>query len=113
MEAYERWFEQNGEPGQRQLAALRLLGFFDRPASRECLDVLRKGVPIPGLTEPLQDLSDAEWNSTLTTLAEDHRLIAITRRHGRIRPQPPTTARYTLPTRTPQSHRPGPRATAD
>jgi hypothetical protein len=33
MEAYEKWFVGEGEKGQRQLAVLRLLGLFDRPAS--------------------------------------------------------------------------------
>ena len=41
MEAYEKWFAGEGEKGQRQLAILRLLGLFDRPASKDCLDALR------------------------------------------------------------------------
>ncbi len=41
MEAYEQWFEREGAQGQRQLAVLRLLGLFDRPASKACLDALR------------------------------------------------------------------------
>ena len=32
MGAYEKWLTQSGEEGMRQLAVLRLLGLFDRPA---------------------------------------------------------------------------------
>ena len=32
MAAYETWFGRAGGQGARELAALRLLGFFDRPA---------------------------------------------------------------------------------
>ena len=42
MEAYEKWFQHEGEHGQRQLAVLKLLGLFDRPASKSCLDALRQ-----------------------------------------------------------------------
>ncbi|WP_295393187.1 TIR domain-containing protein [uncultured Thiodictyon sp.] len=55
--AYERWFERSapgaGESGAQALAALRLLGYFDRPASVENLAALRAAPPIPGLTEAL------------------------------------------------------------
>ena len=53
MAAYETWFAAAGEAGARELAALRLLGFFDRPASPEDLAALRAAPPIPGLTEAL------------------------------------------------------------
>ena len=70
MAAYQTWFEREGEQGARQLAALRLLGFFDRPADRDNLDALRAEPPIPGLTEPLVGLSEAQWSITLGQLAE-------------------------------------------
>jgi tetratricopeptide (TPR) repeat protein len=65
MEAYEKWFEREGKQGQRQLAVLRLLGLFDRPAAKSCLDALRNEPVITGLTEPLvglqpRDLAAAE-----------------------------------------------------
>ncbi len=68
MAAYETWFQREGERGARELATLRLLGFFDRPADTGCLAALRWAPPIPGLTEPLVDLSTAQWNVTLSRL---------------------------------------------
>ena len=53
MAAYTHWLGQGGEPGAQALAALRLLGFFDRPASPDNLAALRAAPPIPGLTEAL------------------------------------------------------------
>ena len=84
MEAYERWFEQHGEAGQRQLAALRLLGFFDRPASAGCLEALRSGEVIEGLTEPLAGVAEEDWQAILTRLADEHGLISLERAGGRI-----------------------------
>jgi tetratricopeptide (TPR) repeat protein len=86
MKAYEIWFASQGEAGARELAALRLLGFFDRPASAANLAALRQAPAIPGLTEalfhwnkgffgffrkPLAPIKDQEWNSAL------HHLRAI------------------------------------
>jgi len=51
LKAYEKWFAAEGEKGQRQLAILRLLGLFDRPASRSCLESLRAPPVIAGLTD--------------------------------------------------------------
>ncbi|MGB0722918.1 MAG: DUF4062 domain-containing protein [Gammaproteobacteria bacterium] len=70
MAAYERWFAGDTEHGPRHLAALRLLGFFDRPAQAESLAALRAAPPITGLTEALQDLSDADWRRTLSHLRD-------------------------------------------
>jgi len=70
LDAYSAWFEREGERGRRATAVLRLLGLFDRPATGACLDALRAAPAIPGLTEPLIDLSEAQWNLTLTRLAE-------------------------------------------
>jgi hypothetical protein len=68
--AYEAWFAREGKARSRELAALRLLGFFDRPASRALVDALRAAPPIPGLTEPLQDLDEDAWTTTLANLAD-------------------------------------------
>ena len=68
MAAYEAWFAHEGETGARELAALRLLGFFDRPAHPEGLEALRAGPAIEGLTEPLMGLSPAQWRTTLGRL---------------------------------------------
>ncbi|WP_295436085.1 hypothetical protein [uncultured Thiodictyon sp.] len=53
MAACETWFGRAGGEGARELAALRLLGFFDRPAEAGCLAALRQAPPMAGLTEPL------------------------------------------------------------
>ena len=67
------WFSGKSEDraeGERQLAILRLLGLFDRPASGDCLAALRRTPRISGLTEPLVKLSDAQWNVAVSRLAE-------------------------------------------
>jgi len=71
MEAYEKWFEREGAQGQRQLAVLRLLGLFDRPASKTSLDALRNAPAIAGLTEPLVGLQPRDL------AAVEHRLEEI------------------------------------
>jgi len=78
MEAYEHAFEREGEKGQRALAILRLLGFFDRPMSADCCDALLKAPAIVRLTEPLVGLSEAQLNVVLSRL-EAAKLIT---RHG-------------------------------
>jgi hypothetical protein len=72
MEAYEKWFEREGEHGQ--LAVLRLLGLFDRPASRTCLDALRKEPVIAGLTEALVALNTRKSTAVARRLEEIHLL---------------------------------------
>jgi hypothetical protein len=76
MEAYERWFEREGEEGRRQLAVMRLLGLFDRPASRSCLDALREQPAIAGLTEPLVGLSARDWEIVTSRLEQINLLTA-------------------------------------
>ena len=89
MDAYVRWFEDETEEdgrrvrapglhpvgpvpspgaGQRALALLSLLGLFDRPATADCLAALLKEPAIPGLTEPLVGLTEAQLNIALTRL---------------------------------------------
>lgn len=70
MAAYEKWLATGGDDGTRQLAILRLMGLFDRPADADCMAALRKAPAIPGLTEPLVGLSDATWQAALNRLAE-------------------------------------------
>jgi hypothetical protein len=74
MEAYERWFQHAGENGKCQLAVLRLLGIFDRPAPKGCVDALRNEPIIVGLTEPLVGLSEREWTLVVNRLG-DIRLV--------------------------------------
>jgi tetratricopeptide (TPR) repeat protein len=74
--AYETWLASGGVNGQRQLAILRLLGLFDRPASDDCLAALRREPVIEGLTESLVLIEEADWNTTVGELG-DCRLLAI------------------------------------
>jgi TIR domain-containing protein len=74
LAGFEKWFGQSAE-----LEALRLLGFFDRPADECCLEALRTTPPIPGLTELLAGTAAADWVRVLAHL-ETLRLIHT--RHG-------------------------------
>jgi len=76
MTAYEKWLAESGEHGQRQLAILRLMGFFDRPADPPCLAALCEPPAIPELTEPLAELSDVDWNLAVAALEEAGLVIA-------------------------------------
>jgi hypothetical protein len=76
MEAYERWFEREGAQGQRQLAVLRILGLFDRPASKSCLDALRQRPAIAGLTVPLVNLHHREL-AAVTNRLEEIQLLTV------------------------------------
>lgn len=70
MEAYERWFADGDPAARRQLAALRLLGLFDRPAPADCLAALRGGDSIPGLTEEWAGTRATDWDIALGRLQE-------------------------------------------
>ena len=73
LSSYHDWLTTaQGQP--ETLAVLRLLGLFDRPATPDCLGLLRKGEVIPGLTEYLHDLSEAHWNTLLKRLERAHLL---------------------------------------
>jgi tetratricopeptide (TPR) repeat protein len=90
MRAYEKWLGEGVE-----LAVLRLLGLFDRPADAASIDVLRAAPAIPGLTEPLfhwkkrsrwfglssevnmTPISEAEWQQALAKLRRIKLLGAI------------------------------------
>jgi tetratricopeptide (TPR) repeat protein len=64
MASYERWLGDGPE-----LAVLRLLGLFDRPADAESIAALRAAPAIPGLTDALQNLSETKWRQTLAKLS--------------------------------------------
>ena len=78
MDSYVKWFESEGEKGLRALAMLRLLGLFDRPADAGCLVALWKAPAIPGLTEPLIAMDEAQRNIVLKRL-EDANLLMVNR----------------------------------
>jgi tetratricopeptide (TPR) repeat protein len=56
MAAFARRFDDGPE-----VELLRLLGLFDRPADSKALESLRAAPPIPGLTDRLHLLSEADW----------------------------------------------------
>ncbi len=68
MAAYARWMEDGSDEARRELAILRLMGLFDRPATADCLAALLAAPAIPGLTEPLTGLPEEDWNSSLEAL---------------------------------------------
>jgi len=63
MESYQTWLGEGSE-----LAVLRMLGLFDRPADEKALEALLKSPAIRGLTESLTHLSPAEWRTILAKL---------------------------------------------
>jgi tetratricopeptide (TPR) repeat protein len=63
MRAYEKWLREGVE-----LAVLRLLGLFDRPAEIASIMALRAAPAIPGLTAAFQGLKGREWQQALAKL---------------------------------------------
>ncbi|MBI1766682.1 MAG: TIR domain-containing protein [Acidobacteria bacterium] len=61
--AYETWLGDGVE-----VAILRLLGLFDRPAEATSIAALRAAPAMPGLTETLQGLSEVKWQQALSKL---------------------------------------------
>ena len=51
-----------------EVAVLRMLGLFDRPADEKAFEALLKPPAIPGLTEALTGLSARQWQSILARL---------------------------------------------
>jgi tetratricopeptide (TPR) repeat protein len=77
MAVYEQWLLSGGDEGRREVAVLRLMGLFDRPADADCLKALRS-VSIPDLTEPIVGLDDDDWEFSLTGL-EEAKLLTVNR----------------------------------
>jgi hypothetical protein len=76
--ALEQWLlRDGGDEGRREVAVLRLMGLFDRPADAGCLAALRSET-IPGLTEPLAGLADDDWEFCLSGL-EAAKLLTVNR----------------------------------
>ena len=67
---YAEWLGEGPE-----LAILRLLGLFDRPAGPKPLAALRAKPAIPELTEPLMELGGEAWQLTLSNLREHGLLL--------------------------------------
>jgi hypothetical protein len=70
IEAYEKWFAAGDEQAQRQLAILRLLGLFDRPASNDSLTALRAEPKLAGLNDAIVGGSNRDWKIVLSRLQE-------------------------------------------
>jgi len=73
MEAYEQWLLQGGEEGKREVAILKMMGLFDRPADASSIKLLCSEI-IPELNEPLLDLSEENWSISLSKLEESYLL---------------------------------------
>jgi tetratricopeptide (TPR) repeat protein len=67
---YSEWLGEGPE-----LAVLRLVGLFDRPANPEAIAALRAKPAIPRLTEPLIDLGEEGWQLALSNLREHGLLL--------------------------------------
>jgi hypothetical protein len=76
MATYARWMEDGSDEARRELAILRLMGLFDRPATADCLAALLAAPAIPGLTEPLTGLPEDDWNCSLDSLVAG-KLLAV------------------------------------
>jgi serine/threonine protein kinase len=63
LESYQSWFGEGPE-----LAVLRMLGLFDRPADEKAIGALLNPPPIQGLTESLTNLGSTEWRAILARL---------------------------------------------
>ena len=81
MAAYVTWMEGESDEARRELAILRLMGLFDRPATGDCVAALLAAPAIAGLTEPLVGLAEEDWNSSLDAL-ESAKLLAVNRAKG-------------------------------
>ena len=87
LAALERYWERNG--GAVKVQALRLLGFFDRPATEAEIRVLRQSPGIPEVSNLLSGLSDQEWMNLLFELRERKVLSASTEgRYGDVDAHP-------------------------
>lgn len=74
--AYETWLGAGVE-----IAILRLLGLFDRPAEATSIAALRAAPVVPGLTETLQGLSDVKWQQAVSRLRRIY-LVSPTNPHA-------------------------------
>jgi tetratricopeptide (TPR) repeat protein len=81
MAAYVTWMEGDSDEARRELAILRFMGLFDRPATGDCIAALLAAPAIAGLTEPLIGLAEEDWNASLDAL-ESAKLLAVHRAKG-------------------------------
>jgi hypothetical protein len=77
MKSYEAWFAEGPE-----LAVLRMLGLFDRPADEKAFEALLKPPAIPDLTDALTGLS-VRQSQTILAMLRRARLLAGEDSHNR------------------------------
>ena len=63
-----------------EIELLQVLGLFDRPAEGQAVAAVRAAPPIPGLTEHIQGLSEADWLRLVEKLRQA-KLIALISQH--------------------------------
>ena len=63
MNSYEQWLGEGPE-----MAVLRILGLFDRPADKHTVAALRRPPSIKGLTDSLRGLDELGWHQALARL---------------------------------------------
>ncbi|HKQ08689.1 MAG TPA: sigma 54-interacting transcriptional regulator [Blastocatellia bacterium] len=65
MESYAKWLGEGPEQ-----AVLRMIGLFDRPADGASIAKLRALPAIPGLTDASEQLSEGDWELTISNLRD-------------------------------------------
>lgn len=68
MASYARWLEHHGQ--QAELAILRLIGLFDRPAPPEAMDALLADTSMAPFTGQLHRVKDEAWDAAVSELRE-------------------------------------------
>ena len=63
MRSYETWLGTGSE-----LSILRILGLFDRPADSNAMHYLLSKPAIVGLTDGLQEITEVQWQQTISKL---------------------------------------------
>jgi hypothetical protein len=74
MESYEKeWLTEQ----PILLAIMEMVGLFDRPATGDCLNILRAKPAIEGLTDEIVHLDDHEWQGAVVRLREAQLLAPL------------------------------------
>jgi len=68
MDAYDRALAKDIMEAERAL--LRIIGLFDRPADKGCLDALRRPPAIQGVTDAIMNLNERQWREAVGTLRQ-------------------------------------------
>jgi tetratricopeptide (TPR) repeat protein len=76
LAAFERRFGEGPE-----VELLRMIGLFDRPADAASLAALRAAPPVPGLTDHIEKLSEADWLRTIEKLRRARLITPASHHH--------------------------------